>query len=67
MKSHMKGREPAHRLPNYLLPLPRLRGRAGVGVLQRNKLLEFSPTRRFAPTSPLKGEEIRVCFAYGSA
>jgi len=41
--------------------LSRLRGRAGVGVPDRNEPLEFSPTRRAlasALTSPTRGEGI---------
>src|SRR5881396_2757020 len=54
--SRGEGREPADRLPLLLLPLPLFAGgRAGVGAPDRNKLLEFSLTRRFAPTSPASG------------
>jgi hypothetical protein len=53
-KSRVTGREPAHRLPIFF-SLSRLRGRAGVGVSDRNRPLKFSPTRCFAPTSPASG------------
>ena len=41
-----------------LFPLSRLRGRAGVGVLQQSLTSSsrmHSPTRRYAPTSPASG------------
>jgi hypothetical protein len=49
------------------LPLPRLRGRAGVGVPPQNALFEWivrSPTRRFARRSPPQAGEVtraRAC------
>ena len=40
------------------LPLPRLRGRVGVGALTSRRIVERAPTRRYAPASPASGRGV---------